>query len=80
MLILARKIGESLIIGNQEIMITILSIKGNQIRIGIEAPKDILIHREEVYKCIRDQKVFLQANNDKANSESSTQKGEILDE
>jgi carbon storage regulator len=48
MLILARRIGERLVIGN-DIFITILDIKGNQVRIGIEAPKDISVHREEIY-------------------------------
>ncbi len=48
MLILTRKIGETLIIKN-DIIVTILSIKGNQIRIGIEAPKDIPIYRKEIY-------------------------------
>ena len=54
MLILTRRIGESLIIGNQEITITILSQKGNQIRIGIEAPKNVSVHREEIFKRIQD--------------------------
>ena len=54
MLILTRRIGESLIIGNQEITITILGQKGNQIRIGIEAPKDVSVHREEVFRRIQD--------------------------
>lgn len=49
MLILTRRVGESLIIGDK-IDITILGIKGNQIRIGINAPKEISIHRKEIYK------------------------------
>lgn len=54
MLILTRKVGETLIIGN-DIIITILGIKGNQIRIGIEAPKNISIYRKEIYiKIIKD--------------------------
>jgi len=53
MLILTRRIGESLIIGNQEITITILGQKGNQIRIGIEAPKNVSVHREEVFRRIQ---------------------------
>ncbi len=48
MLVLTRKIGETLIIKN-DIIITILGIKGNQIRIGIEAPKNISIYRKEIY-------------------------------
>ena len=48
MLILTRKVNESLIIGD-DIRLTILGIKGNQIRVGIDAPSDVSIHREEVY-------------------------------
>jgi carbon storage regulator len=50
MLILTRKNKESIIIGdNKEIKITILNIRGNQVQIGIEAPKDITVHREEIF-------------------------------
>jgi carbon storage regulator len=52
MLILTRKDNESLFIGD-EIEITVLGIKGNQVRIGINAPKDIDVHREEVYRRIK---------------------------
>ncbi|OGT07006.1 MAG: carbon storage regulator [Gammaproteobacteria bacterium GWF2_41_13] len=55
MLILTRRIGESLVIGQREITITILSQKGNQIKVGIEAPKHISVHREEIYKRIQDE-------------------------
>ena len=54
MLVLSRHAGESLIIGNQEITVTILSIQNNQVRIGIEAPKHISVHREEIYTRIQD--------------------------
>lgn len=50
MLIVTRRIGESLVIGELgEIVVTILQTKGNQVRIGIDAPKDIPVHREEIY-------------------------------
>jgi len=55
MLILTRKDNESLFIGD-EIEITVLGVKGNQVRIGINAPKDIDVHREEVYQRIKNDK------------------------
>lgn len=52
MLILTRRTNESLIIGD-EVTVTVLDVKGNQVRIGIEAPKDLSVHREEVYLRIK---------------------------
>ncbi|ABK45583.1 carbon storage regulator, CsrA / carbon storage regulator, CsrA [Magnetococcus marinus MC-1] len=52
MLILTRRVGESLHIGD-DIKITLLGIKGNQVRIGIDAPRDVEVHREEIYDRIR---------------------------
>jgi carbon storage regulator len=54
MLILTRKLGESIQIGD-DTRITFLDIKGKQIRIGIEAPKEVMVHREEVYRMIQEQ-------------------------
>lgn len=51
MLILTRRVGESLMIGD-EVSVTILGVKGNQVRIGINAPKDVAVHREEIYQRI----------------------------
>jgi len=51
-LILTRRVGESIKIDNK-ITVTILGIKGNQIRLGVDAPKDISVHREEIYERIR---------------------------
>jgi carbon storage regulator len=56
MLILTRRVGEKLIIGD-DVTITIMSIKGNQIRIGIDAPREIEIHREEVYERILEERI-----------------------
>nr|BET44774.1 MAG: carbon storage regulator CsrA [Candidatus Aschnera chinzeii] len=56
MLILSRRIGETIIIGD-EIVVTILAIKGNQVRIGIKAPKTISIYREEIYQHFKDNEI-----------------------
>jgi carbon storage regulator len=55
MLNLTRRVGETLMIGD-EVTMTVLGIKGNQIRIGINAPKDVTIHREEIYRRINREK------------------------
>lgn len=52
MLILTRKIGESLMIYNN-ITVTVLGVKGTQVRIGIDAPRDVIIHREEIFKKLK---------------------------
>ena len=55
MLILTRRIGETLMIGD-EITVTVLGVKGNQVRLGVGAPKDVAAHREEIYKKIEEER------------------------
>jgi carbon storage regulator len=52
MLILTRRVGETVMIGN-DVTITVLGVKGNQVRVGINAPKNVAVHREEIYERIK---------------------------
>ena len=56
MLILTRRVGEALMIGDN-ISISVLGVKGNQVRIGIDAPKEVAVHREEIFKKIHSEQV-----------------------
>ncbi|ABI56828.1 carbon storage regulator CsrA [Alkalilimnicola ehrlichii MLHE-1] len=66
MLILTRRVGETLMIGD-DVSVTVLGVKGNQVRIGVNAPRDVSVHREEIYDRIRHEKEG--GPEDKGNSE-----------
>lgn len=55
MLILTRRVGETLVVGD-DITVTVLGVKGNQVRLGVNAPKDVSVHREEIYQRIQQEK------------------------
>ncbi|ART62309.1 carbon storage regulator CsrA [Kushneria marisflavi] len=55
MLILTRRVGETLMVGD-EITVTVLGVKGNQVRLGVNAPRDVSVHREEIYQRIQQEK------------------------
>lgn len=69
MLILTRRIGESVIVGDN-ISISVLGVKGSQVRLGIEAPKDISVHREEIYQRIQLEKTQQESKKDEETQDS----------
>jgi len=77
MLILTRRVGETLMVGDN-VTITVLGVKGNQVRIGVNAPKDVSVHREEIYQRIQREKVagLEAALQDKTGHTSSEDKDE----
>lgn len=56
MLILTRRVGETLMIGN-DVTVTVVAVNGHQVRIGINAPKDVAVHREEIFDRVKQEKV-----------------------
>ena len=61
MLILTRRVGETLMIGD-EVTVTVLGVKGNQVRIGVNAPRDVAVHREEIYERIKREQALAAAD------------------
>lgn len=55
MLILTRRVGETLMVGD-DVTVTVLGVKGNQVRVGVNAPKEVSVHREEIYQRIQNEK------------------------
>jgi len=64
MLILTRRVGETLVIG-ADVNVTVLGVRGNQVRLGVDAPKEVAVHREEIYQRIQNES----DNNDSSNSD-----------
>ena len=62
MLILTRRVGETLVIGD-DVIVTVLGVKGNQVRLGVNAPRDLPVHREEIYERIQQEKQAAVAGN-----------------
>ncbi|MDE0786824.1 MAG: carbon storage regulator CsrA [Porticoccaceae bacterium] len=69
MLILTRRVGETLVIGD-DVTVTVLGVRGNQVRLGVNAPKDVAVHREEIYQRIQNEK-------DAVNSAENDENGNI---
>ena len=65
MLILTRRVGETVVIG-EEVTVTVLGVKGNQVRLGVNAPKEIAVHREEIFERIKREQADEQAKRPRA--------------
>ena len=71
MLILTRRVGESVVIG-EDVTVTVLGVKGNQVRIGINAPKHVVVHREEIFERIKSGQGAAEGANDEPASRRET--------
>jgi len=80
MLILTRRVGETLMIGD-EVTVTVLGVKGNQVRIGVNAPKEVAVHREEIYDRIkREQETSHVAADNSSDNSGDSDKAASFDE
>lgn len=70
MLILTRRVGETLMIGD-DVTVTVLGVKGNQVRIGVNAPRDVAVHREEIYERIKREQAQAAAQSSDQDSDSA---------
>jgi len=77
MLILTRRTGETVMIGN-EVTLTVLGVKGNQVRIGINAPKNVPVHREEIYERIKRELSGGEVNGNVQDPPSTPRKAELV--
>ncbi len=75
MLILTRRVGESVMIGH-DVTVTVLGVKGNQVRIGVNAPKSVAVHREEIYERIKREEQGLGNGNGNGNGAGQTQESD----
>lgn len=76
MLILTRRPGETVMIGN-EVTLTVLGVRGNQVRVGINAPKNVPVHREEIYERIKRELAGGEVNGNIQDGATSTRKAEL---
>ena len=70
MLILTRRVGETLVIGD-DVTVTVLGVRGNQVRLGVNAPKEVAVHREEIYQLIQLEKGGADSSHSEDSSDNS---------